>query len=408
MMEEKRLVIRPAELAEQERKIKELAELCNRELKKLPSVREKSMLVLDHKVTGREYNILVEAIQKNLESIHDNAFNLIKTLNVISNTINVLDLQYVGRIAESYDLLKESHESVSQKVAHEQERLDEIVKILKEVVDSLETVDAKIKCQHKNLDNDIECLDAIVEDIADDIQMVGEAVDEFKKDTIFRLEELSKVVNQTAESLRCETLSKVENISKKIDQSVENVRGETFARFDAVAKKFENFETETQNNFVQLHNLTNEKLKNLKKEFIESDLKLVERISYDTIAIKKQEESLNQRINEIAQKTNDINKSLIGIRNSIDGKLELLQNSVASITAKEEILQTTIDFLEQTIAKQKMYIDQQVQQMKVMDEKYLVCDMKYIDLANKYETMKKLIIAVFVVVSIMFFFIVGK
>lgn len=120
----------------------------------------------EHGVTGKEFNSLVEKVQKYFSKVYDRDQNLIEEFGEVYKALEALDKDYIQAILTSVSAIKKTNE----KILIEQERIDQTIEKQTATLVALKQFKEKVSAQLSENDSSklvtmIEQLESRIEDI---------------------------------------------------------------------------------------------------------------------------------------------------------------------------------------------------------------------------------------------------
>lgn len=120
----------------------------------------------EHGVTGKEFNSLVEKVQKYFSKVYDRDQNLIEEFGEVYKALEALDKDYIQAILTSVSAIKKTNE----KILIEQERIDKSIDKQTATLIALKQFKEKVSAQLSEIDSSklvtlIEQLESRVEEI---------------------------------------------------------------------------------------------------------------------------------------------------------------------------------------------------------------------------------------------------
>ena len=103
----------------------------------------------EHGVTGKEFNSLVEKVQKYFSKVYDRDQNLIEEFGEVYKALEALDKDYIQAILTSVSAIKKTNE----KILIEQERIDQTIEKQKATLIALKQFKESVSNQLSELDS---------------------------------------------------------------------------------------------------------------------------------------------------------------------------------------------------------------------------------------------------------------
>lgn len=103
----------------------------------------------EHGVTGKEFNSLVEKVQKYFSKVYDRDQNLIEEFGEVYKALEALDKDYIQAILTSVSAIKKTNE----KILIEQERIDQTIEKQKATLIALKQFKESVSSQLSEIDS---------------------------------------------------------------------------------------------------------------------------------------------------------------------------------------------------------------------------------------------------------------
>ena len=103
----------------------------------------------EHGVTGKEFNSLVEKVQKYFSKVYDRDQNLIEEFGEVYKALEALDKDYIQAILTSVSAIKKTNE----KILIEQERIDQTIEKQKATLIALKQFKESVSNQLSEIDS---------------------------------------------------------------------------------------------------------------------------------------------------------------------------------------------------------------------------------------------------------------
>lgn len=140
----------------------------------------------EHGVTGKEFNSLVEKVQKYFSKVYDRDQNLIEEFGEVYKALEALDKDYIQAILTSVSAIKKTNE----KILIEQERIDQTIEKQKATLIALKQFKENVSNQLSEIDssqliglieqleNRVETLEKPSSDLKDEITEINQLKNE--------------------------------------------------------------------------------------------------------------------------------------------------------------------------------------------------------------------------------------
>lgn len=319
----------------------------------------------DHKVTGREFNDRIEAIQNILIRLNKKNIEIVKEFNDIYETFDYLDKEYISAILSVLKGLEKTSDDVKVQqtelkkhhaaLERQQNKLDSHQGEIDNIISNMEITINVLKKFKSQLDglkhlNDIDTVWKECKDIQTKIELVSEhfaTVNEESLKKINALENQLDVLSKKNDNdiVRVETIEQDIDLLKKDIKSKDTQIGKSIDEIQNSLEQYNNFYSELKK---QLHILEIDTLWDKLDYHQESTEKLV----IESKEANQKIEAVMDEINMLNQKDISSNLKLGGIEQDIDnlkkdisskkGQLDIKINEIQSLLNKHDVYQSKL------------------------------------------------------------------
>lgn len=319
----------------------------------------------DHKVTGREFNDRIEAIQNILIRLNKKNIEIVKEFNDIYETFDYLDKEYISAILSVLKGLEKTSDDVKVQqtelkkhhaaLEHQQNKLDSHQGEIDNIISNMEITINVLKKFKSQLDglkhlNDIDTVWKECKDIQTKIELVSEhfaTVNEESLKKINALENQLDVLSKKNDNdiVRVETIEQDIDLLKKDIKSKDTQIGKSIDEIQNSLEQYNNFYSELKK---QLHILEIDTLWDKLDYHQES----TEKLAIESKEANQKIEAVMDEINMLNQKDISSNLKLGGIEQDIDnlkkdisskkGQLDIKINEIQSLLNKHDVYQSKL------------------------------------------------------------------
>lgn len=129
----------------------------------------------EHGVTGKEFNSLVEKVQKYFSKVYDRDQNLIEEFGEVYKALEALDKDYIQAILTSVSAIKKTNE----KILIEQERIDQTIEKQKATLIALKQFKESVSNQLSEIDSSQ--LISLIEQLESRVETFEKTSSDFKE-----------------------------------------------------------------------------------------------------------------------------------------------------------------------------------------------------------------------------------
>lgn len=319
----------------------------------------------DHKVTGREFNDRIEAIQNILIRLNKKNIEIVKEFNDIYETFDYLDKEYISAILSVLKGLEKTSDDVKVQqtelkkhhaaLERQQNKLDSHQGEIDNIISNMEITINVLKKFKSQLDglkhlNDIDTVWKECKDIQTKIELVSEhfaTVNEESLKKINALENQLDVLSKKYDNdiVRVETIEQDIDLLKKDIKSKDTQIGKSIDEIQNSLEQYNNFYSELKK---QLHILEIDTLWDKLDYHQES----TEKLAIESKEANQKIEAVMDEINMLNQKDISSNLKLGGIEQDIDnlkkdisskkGQLDIKINEIQSLLNKHDVYQSKL------------------------------------------------------------------
>ncbi|MBS6660849.1 MAG: hypothetical protein KH261_08850 [Veillonella sp.] len=319
----------------------------------------------DHKVTGREFNDRIEAIQNILIRLNKKNIEIVKEFNDIYETFDYLDKEYISAILSVLKGLEKTSDDVKVQqtelkkhhaaLERQQNKLDSHQGEIDNIISNMEITINVLKKFKSQLDglkhlNDIDTVWKECKDIQTKIELVSEhfaTVNEESLKKINALENQLDVLSKKNDNdiVRVETIEQDIDLLKKDIKSKDTQIGKSIDEIQNSLEQYNNFYSELKK---QLHILEIDTLWDKLDYHQES----TEKLAIESKEANQKIEAVMDEINMLNQKDISSNLKLGGIEQDIDnlkkdisskkGQLDIKINEIQSLLNKHDVYQSKL------------------------------------------------------------------
>ena len=319
----------------------------------------------DHKVTGREFNDRIEAIQNILIRLNKKNIEIVKEFNDIYETFDYLDKEYISAILSVLKGLEKTSDDVKVQqtelkkhhaaLERQQNKLDSHQGEIDNIISNMEITINVLKKFKSQLDglkhlNDIDTVWKECKDIQTKIELVSEhfaTVNEESLKKINALENQLDVLSKKNDNdiVRVETIEQDIDLLKKDIKSKDTQIGKSIDEIQNSLEQYNNFYSELKK---QLHILEIDTLWDKLDYHQES----TEKLAIESKEVNQKIEAVMDEINMLNQKDISSNLKLGGIEQDIDnlkkdisskkGQLDIKINEIQSLLNKHDVYQSKL------------------------------------------------------------------
>lgn len=319
----------------------------------------------DHKVTGREFNDRIEAIQNILIRLNKKNIEIVKEFNDIYETFDYLDKEYISAILSVLKGLEKTSDDVKVQqtelkkhhaaLERQQNKLDSHQGEIDNIISNMEITINVLKKFKSQLDglkhlNDIDTVWKECKDIQTKIELVSEhfaTVNEESLKKINALENQLDVLSKKNDNdiVRVETIEQDIDLLKKDIKSKDTQIGKSIDEIQNSLEQYNNFYSELKK---QLHILEIDTLWDKLDYHQES----TEKLAIESKEANQKIEAVMDEINMLNQKDISSNLKLGGIEQYIDnlkkdisskkGQLDIKINEIQSLLNKHDVYQSKL------------------------------------------------------------------
>lgn len=131
----------------------------------------------EHGVTGKEFNSLVEKVQKYFSKVYDRDQNLIEEFGEVYKALEALDKDYIQAILTSVSAIKKTNE----KILIEQERIDQTIEKQKATLIALKQFKESVSSQLSEIDSSQ--LISLIEQLESRVETLEKPSSDFKDES---------------------------------------------------------------------------------------------------------------------------------------------------------------------------------------------------------------------------------
>lgn len=131
----------------------------------------------EHGVTGKEFNSLVEKVQKYFSKVYDRDQNLIEEFGEVYKALEALDKDYIQAILTSVSAIKKTNE----KILIEQERIDQTIEKQKATLIALKQFKESVSNQLSEIDSSQ--LISLIEQLESRVETLEKPSSDFKDES---------------------------------------------------------------------------------------------------------------------------------------------------------------------------------------------------------------------------------
>lgn len=131
----------------------------------------------EHGVTGKEFNSLVEKVQKYFSKVYDRDQNLIEEFGEVYKALEALDKDYIQAILTSVSAIKKTNE----KLSIDQERIDQTIEKQKATLIALKQFKESVSSQLSEIDSSQ--LISLIEQLESRVETLEKPSSDFKDES---------------------------------------------------------------------------------------------------------------------------------------------------------------------------------------------------------------------------------